>query len=143
ERLEIRNGLDVSETWRPYDEASLGQRIRIIWEGSEYRGRGRQTIWDGSCTLDGNGFERIAPINLWNLDKKLTQTGSGTLVWEALTTGGFGGFEAWLADPLSGTLRIDTALVKCKIAVADIGLDDLVFEAGGIRPQIRIFRLPD
>ena len=75
ERLEIRNGLDVLETWRPYDEAALGRRIRVIWEGSEYRGRGRQTIWDGGCTLTDNAFERIAPINLWNLDKKLRQTG--------------------------------------------------------------------
>jgi hypothetical protein len=143
ERLEIRNGLDVLETWRPYGEAALGRRIRVIWEGSEYRGRGRHTIWDGGCTLHENAFERIAPINLWNLDKKLTQTGPGTLSWEALTTGGFGGFDAWLADPRSGTLRIDTALVKCEIAVAHIGLDDLVFEAGGIGRRIRMFRLPD
>jgi len=143
ERLEIRNGLDVLETWRPYNEASLGRRIRIIWEGSEYRGRGRQTIWNGGCTLRGNQFELIAPINLWNLDKKLTQTGPASLTWEALTTGGFGGFDAWLADSRSGTLRIDTALVKCEIAIGDIGAEDLVFEAGGIRRRIRVFRLPD
>jgi len=143
ERLEIRNGLEVLETWRPYDETALGRRIRVIWEGSEYRGRGRQTIWDGGCTLQGNAFDRVAPINLWNLDKKLTQTGPAVLTWEALTTGGFGGFDAWLADAQSGTLRIDTALVKCEIAVADIGLNDLVFEAGGIARRIRVFRLPD
>ena len=59
ERLEIRDGLEVLETWRPYDEAALGRRIRVIWEGSEYRGRGRQTVWDGGCILDGNSFERI------------------------------------------------------------------------------------
>ena len=143
ERLEIRNGLDVLETWRPYDEPALGRRIRVIWEGSEYRGRGRQTIWDGGCMLTGNAFERIAPINLWNLDKKLTQTRSGTLEWAALTTGGFGGFDAWLAEPRSGVLRIDTPLIKCDVAVADIGLDDLVFDAGGIGRRIRVFRLPD
>ena len=143
ERLEIRNGLDVLETWRPYDEAALGRRIRVIWEGSEYRGRGRQTTWDGGCTLQGNTFEQAAPINLWNLDKKLTQTGPAALSWEALTTGGFGGFDAWLADGQSGTLCIDTALVKCEIAVADIGLNDLVFEAGGLHRRIRVFRLPN
>ena len=60
-----------------------------------------------------------------------------------MTTGGFGGFDAWLADARSGTLRIDTALVKCEIAVADIGLSDMVFEAGGLRRRIRVFRLPD
>ncbi len=143
ERLEIRNGLDVLETWRPYDEAALGRRIRVIWEGSEYRGRGRQTIWDGGCALADNGFDRIAPINLWNLDKKLTRTSPTTLAWEALTTGGFGGFDAWLADPRSGMLRIDTALVKCEIAIAEIGREDIVFEAGGIGRRIRVFRLSD
>ena len=50
--------------------------------------------------MSNNAFERVAPINLWNLDKKLRQTGPATLAWEALTTGGFGGFDAWLADPL-------------------------------------------
>lgn len=143
ERIELRNGLEVLETWRPYGESDLGRRIRVIWEGSEYRGRGRQTIWDGGCTLHGNAFERVAPINLWNLDKELKQTGPGTLSWAALTTGGFGGFDAVLADPRAGTLRIDTALVKTGIAIADIGLDDLRFEAGGIGRRIRIFRLPD
>jgi len=143
ERLEIRNGLDVLETWRPYDKAALGRRIRVIWQGSEYRGRGRQTIWDGGCTLSENAFERVAPINLWNLDKHLRQAGPATLSWEALTTGGFGGFDAWLADARSGTLRIDTPLVKCEIAVADIGLHDLAFEADGIGRRIRVFRLPD
>ena len=143
ERLEIRNGLDVLETWRPYGEAALGRRIRVIWEGSEYRGRCRQTIWDGGCALTDNAFERIIPINLWNLDKKLRQTGPTRLIWEALTTGGFGGFDAWLADPQSGALRIDTPLVKCEVPIADIGLEDLKFEAGGIGRRIRVFRLPD
>ena len=143
ERLEIRNGLEVLETWRPFEEAALGRRIRVIWEGSEYRGRGRQTVWDGSCTLDGNAVERFQSINMWNLDKKIVQTAPGVLSWSALTTGGFGGFDAWLADPRSGTLRIDTPLVKCEVPVAEIGLQDRVFAAGGIGRAIRLFRLPD
>jgi hypothetical protein len=143
ERIEIRNGLEVLETWRPFDAPSLGRRIRVIWEGSEYRGRGRQTVWDGGCTLVGNRFERIAPINLWNLDKKLEQKGPGELAWSALTTGGYGGFDAWLADPQSGSLNIDAALIKCEIKVADIGREDLVFDAGGIKRRMRVFRLPD
>ena len=143
ERIEIRNRLEVLETFRPYEEKSLGRRIRVIWEGSEYRGRGRQTVWDGRCTLTGNSFERVAPINLWNLDKKLEQKGPAELAWAALTTGGFGGFDAWLTDPRAGTLKIDTALVKCEIPVADIGREDRVFEAGGIKRRMRVFRIPD
>jgi hypothetical protein len=143
ERLELRNGLDVLETVRPYGEPDLGRRIRVIWEGSEYRGRGRQTIWDGHAELAGNAFERLSPINFWNLDKRFEQTAPGRVEWTALTTGGFGGFDAWLAAPRAGTLKIDTALVKAEIPIAEIGLKDKVFEAGGIKRQIRVFRLPD
>jgi hypothetical protein len=80
---------------------------------------------------------------LWNLDKEMTQTSPTALAWQALTTGGFGGFDAWLDDPGSGTLRIDTPLVKAEIPIVDIGLNDLVYEAGGIGRRIRVFRLPD
>ncbi|MCX7137814.1 MAG: DUF3604 domain-containing protein, partial [Proteobacteria bacterium] len=77
ERIEIRNRLTTLETFRPFEEKSLGRRIRVIWEGSEYRGRGRQTVWDGGCTLTGNSFEKVQTINFWNLDKKLEQTAAG------------------------------------------------------------------
>jgi hypothetical protein len=40
-------------------------------------------------------------------------------------------------------LQIDTPLVKCELAIADIGLEDGAFEAGGIGRRIRVFRLPD
>ena len=143
ERIEIRNALQTVETFRPFGDAELGRRIRVIWEGSEYRGRGRQTVWDGKASLSGNSFERVQAINFWNLDKQLEQRGAGELAWQALTTGGFGGFDAWLADPQAGTLSIDTALVKTRIDIRDIGRDDLVFEAGGIQRRIRVFRLPD
>ena len=143
ERIEIRNGLETLETYRPYDGSNLGRRIRVLWEGSEYRGRGRETIWDGSAELTGNAFGRLRPINHHNLDKKFEQTGPGSIQWTALTTGGFGGFDAWLEDADKGVLRIETALVQAEIPVRDIGLDDLAFEAGGIGRRIRVFRLPD
>src|SRR5258706_6321578 len=143
ERIEIRTRLTTLETFRPFGEKSLGRRIRVIWEGSEYRGRGRQTVWDGGCTLTGNSFEQVRPINFWNLDKKLVQSAPGELKWGGLTTGGFAGFDAWLTDPRAGTLKIDTALVKTEIAVADIGIEDRVVANGGIKRQLRVFRLPD
>ncbi len=143
ERIEIRNQLETLETFRPFKAEHLGKRIRVVWEGSEYRGRGRETIWDGQAELLGNSFERVAPINRYNLDKRFDQTSDTTLEWTALTTGGIGGFDAWLSDEAGGTLKIDTALIKQEIAIADIGLEDIVFENGGINRRIRIFRMPD
>ena len=100
-------------------------------------------MWDGGCTLTGNTFEKVRTINFWNLDKKLEQVAPGELKWGGLTTGGFAGFDAWLGDPKAGTLKIATALVNTEIKVADIGLNDCVFANGGIKRQLRVFRMPD
>jgi hypothetical protein len=89
------------------------------------------------------GFEKTAAINHYNLDRVFEPVGDQALRWTALTTGGFGGFDAWLTDPSAGTLRIDTPLVQCELPIADIGREDTVFEAGGIQRRIRVFRMPD
>jgi hypothetical protein len=143
ERIEIRNGLECVSTWRPFSDDELGRRIRVVWEGSEYRGRGRETIWDGSARLRANAFERVCPVNRYNPDKRFEHVSGSELRWQALTTGGFGGFDAWLADKDSGMLGIDTALVRAEIPVKDIRREDLRFDVGGIRRRIRVFRLPD
>ena len=143
ERIDVRNGLETLEVYRPYDEQSLGRRIRVLWEGSEYRGRGRETIWDGFAQLTDNEFESLSPINRYNLDKKFEQTAVGRVEWAALTTGGFGGFDAILKSPYAGLLEINTHLVKETISIEEIGRDELIFASGGIDRRIRIFRLPD
>jgi hypothetical protein len=143
ERIDIRNGLETLEVYRPYSEADLGRRIRVIWEGSEYRGRGRETIWDGQARLTDNSFQSLTPINRFNIDKRFEQTAPGQVEWNALTTGGFGGFETMLQDPYSGRLEIDTALIQQSIEIESIGRDELVYENGGIERRIRVFRLPD
>ena len=143
ERVEIRNGLETIETFRPYAPSDLGKRIRVIWEGSEYRGRGRETHWDGSVELNGNRFERVEPINRYNVDKKFDQVSDSRLEWGAITTGGFGGFDAWLSDEEAGMIKIKTNLIKQEIIIKDIGQEDLVFENGGINRRIRVFRMPN
>jgi hypothetical protein len=148
ERIEIRNRTTVLETWRPYTaqqlEGQAGRRLRVIWEGSEYRGRGRQSVWDGSATLDGNAFTAVTPINLWNIDKTIEQVAPGKLKWQALTTGGFGGADVLLEQAHAGRLRLDTALVQADLNIADIGLEDVVLPTGGgIKRQMRVFRLPE
>ena len=63
--------------------------------------------------------------------------------WTGLTTGGFGGFDAWLSDSHAGTLRVDTDLIKEDISIEEIGFNEIIFANGGIDRRIRIFTLPD
>ncbi|MBN2570364.1 MAG: DUF3604 domain-containing protein, partial [Deltaproteobacteria bacterium] len=143
ERIEIFNGTHLAETFRPYQPDDLGSRIRVIWEGAEYRGRGRETIWDGTAEIEDNCFEETMPINFWNQENPLVQDNPNSLSWKALTTGGLGGFETRLKDPESGVLKINTPLIQCSIKVSEIGINDTTFDAGGLGRKLRVFRVPD
>jgi hypothetical protein len=143
ERIDIFNGLDHVETIRPYSNEDLGNRIRVVWEGAEYRGRFRQVIWDGTALFSENSIVDAKPINFFNRDKTLDRVGDNGLEWRALTTGNIGGFDAWVSDPYGGTLKIETPLVQCGVPLEEIGYEDEVFDKSGILPRyLKVFRLP-
>ena len=143
ERVEIFNGSTLIHRVQPFDESELGARIRVLWEGAEYRGRFRQVIWDGTADIIGNSVVDAQPINFLNRDKVLTRM-DNHMSWEALTTGNFGGLDLRLQDASAGQLKFDTPLVKFDIPIADIGSDDLLFDEGDRLPRfVRVFRLPE
>ncbi|MDH3231026.1 MAG: DUF3604 domain-containing protein [Alphaproteobacteria bacterium] len=143
ERVDLFNGLEHLETVRPYGPDALGNRIRVVWEGAEYRGRFRQVIWDGQATLSDNRIVDAAPINFFNRDKTLDRIGDRGLEWRALTTGNIGGFDVWVEDPYGGTLKIETPLVSCGVPLEEIGYEDEVFDRSGVLPRyLKMFRLP-
>lgn len=115
----------------------------MIWAGAEYRGRGRETVWDGTASLAGNTIEKITQVNMYNLEKTVTQLDPSHLKWKAVTTGGFGGFDCVLNDPQAGTLTIKTAQVNCTVPIAEIGFHEMRIDAGGLDRHLRLVRLPD
>lgn len=143
ERVDVFNGGELVETVRPYDHSDLGARIRVQWEGAEYRGRFREVIWDGTARFEGNRIAEARPVNFLNRDKTLDRQGSDGLSWKALTTGNYGGFDAILEDPDAGVLKLETPLVSFDLPLTDIGLEDRVFDASGDLPRfVKVFRLP-
>jgi hypothetical protein len=143
ERVEIRNGIKVLHTARGYGKSDLGERIRVIWSGAEYRGRGRETNWKGRARFNGASIKRIAKINAFNLERLLAQQGADTVVFDAITTGNFGGFDAWIEPGALGDLDIVTNHGSLTVPLAAVGLEDSVFEAGGLERRLRTFRLPE
>jgi len=143
ERIEIRNGVDDITTLRPYSTADLGNRIRVVWSGAEYRGRGRQSSWIGRARFGGCTVQRIEKINAWNHERLLEQRGSDTVEWNAITTGNFGGFDAYL-DTLQGAeLDLRCNHGSLNVPLDGLGEDDTVLEAGGLERRIRVYRLPE
>jgi len=142
ERIEILNGCERVETLRGFDATDLGARIRVIWQGAEYRGRGRKTTWRGSAQFENCRIAGIAPINQWNHERPTRQQGDDRVTWDTITTGNFGGFDAWLEPGTDARLLIDSNHVSGSFAIDEIGLDEVILDGGGLDRKIRIFRLP-
>jgi len=143
ERVDVRDGLDTFETVRPFGAEDLGRRIRIVCEGAEYRGRGRNVRWTCSAQTEGARIERFNPINFWNIEKLPELESDSKINWTCVTTGGFSAVDLWLDQVTDGVLHIRTSEVDCDIPLDGIGLEDTRFDCGGLFKALRVFRLPD
>ncbi|MCR9254988.1 MAG: DUF3604 domain-containing protein [Alphaproteobacteria bacterium] len=143
ERIDVMNGTETVATLRGYGADDLGSRIRVVWQGAEYRGRGRQTNWVGHAAFSGCTVARMEPINAWNHERRPTLAAPDRVTWDTLTTGNFGGVDLWLEDERGDArLDIETNLVNGTLPLSEIGLEDHVLDAGGLDRAIRVFRLP-
>lgn len=143
-RIDLFNGLDHIECHRPYSKQEMGNRIGVLWEGAEYRGRFRSVAWDGSARFDGTRVASATPVNFFNRDKTLDDSDPSVLRWQSVTTGNFAGFIATLEDGTKGSIEIDTPLIKETIALEEIGYEDTVLDASAtLTRAMRLFRLPD
>lgn len=143
ERLDIFCGRELLKTVRPYAADDLGRRIRLTMEGAEYRGRSRTTTWDGSLSISGNRIARAREFNNWNLDRGIRSETETSIIWKAVTTGNSTGIDLWLDDAQTGEISIETGHVSPSLKVADIGIEDSVFDAGGLARTLKLYRLPD
>jgi len=144
QRIDLFRGVEHLETVRPYADTEAGNRIAVIWEGAEYRGRFRAVRWDGSAEFDGTEIEAVAAVNFFSRDKTLDRTGRAGLAWKSVTTGNQAGFIASLRDAFAGSLKLKTPLIEATVPLAEIGVADRVLDASGELPRrMRLFRLPN
>ncbi|MEM6480778.1 MAG: DUF3604 domain-containing protein [Pseudomonadota bacterium] len=141
ERVDILRGMQNVQTLRPYTPDAAG-RLRVIWQGAEYRGRGRTTPWRGRIKFDEACVEDMRAINNWNLDRPTTLNNAQTIAFDTVTTGNFGGVDIWL-NANKGRVFVETTLVSGTFDLADITDEDTVLDAGGLDRKLRLFRLPE
>jgi hypothetical protein len=144
ERLTFFNGATPVATARAYSKNQLGRRIRVLFEGAEYRGRGRETFWRGTARLIANRFTRAQAINHFNADKPLRLGSNGDLLeFDTVTTGNFSGFDLWLEERDAGEIDIAANHVSRRFALGEIGEEDTIIDLGGLGRRLRLFRLPE
>ncbi len=144
ERVDVLHGTKVVQSVRPFAASDLGRRVRVLWQGAEYRGRGREVIWQGKLSVGGNRIARFAEINFLNPERKVTETTPGAaLVWTSVTTGNLAGIDLWLDDAKGGTLKIETSVVSGEIDLAALADNVVAFEGGGLGRRLSVYRLPE
>ena len=144
ERLDVMHGIQVARTVRPFTAADLGRRIRVMWQGAEYRGRGRETLWQGKLRVTGNRIVRFAPVNFLNPERTVRETVPGAaLAWSSVTTGNLAGIDLWLDHGQSGTLQVETNVVSGNVDLASLAEHVVSFDGGGLGRQLSVYRLPE
>jgi hypothetical protein len=144
DRIDVLHGAQVVQSVRPFAASDLGRRVRILWQGAEYRGRGRETVWQGKLTVAGNRISRFAPVNFLNPERKVEETAPGSaLAWTSVTTGNLAGIDLWLEAPRAGVLRIETNVVSGEVDLGKLADDTVVFDGGGLGRKLSVYRLPE
>jgi len=143
DRVEVRNGTQTIDVRQPFGRDQLGKRIKVVWSGAEVRGRGRMATWDGSLSVRTNSIVDFTPVNFFNPEQQIERVGPGKLRWQSATAGGTAGMILQLKTPRVGRLTINTAQLAAECAIRDVGLGELVYEAGGLDKQLQLYRLPD
>jgi hypothetical protein len=144
ERVDVLHGTQVAQAVRPYSDADLGRRVRVLWQGAEYRGRGRETIWRGKLALQGNRITRFASVNFLNPERTIVESLPGrALTWDSVTTGNLAGIDLWLDQTKSGSIKIETNVVSGEVDLGRLAGDRISFEGGGLDRKISVYRLPE
>jgi hypothetical protein len=144
ERIDVLHGTRVVQSARPFAAGDLGRRVRVRWQGAEYRGRGRETVWQGKLSVTGNRIARFAPVNFLNPERKVEEVNAGAaLAWTSVTTGNLAGIDLWLADARAGALRIETNVVSGEVDLARLADDTIAFDGGGLGRGLSVYRLPE
>jgi hypothetical protein len=144
DRVDVLHGTQVVQTVRPYAAADLGRRVRVLWQGAEYRGRGRESMWNGKLTITDNRFVRFAPVNFLNPERKVQETTPGAvLTWNSVTTGNLAGIDIWLDEARRGTLAIESNIVSGQVDLGALADDTIAFDGGGLGRRLSVYRLPE
>ena len=144
ERVDVLHGTHVVQSERPFTASDLGRRVRLLWQGAEYRGRGRETMWQGRLEVIRNRVNHFATVNFLNPERRVQEITSGvTLAWTSVTTGNLAGIDIWLEESRTGKLRIETNIVSGEVDLSQLDDATVVFDAGGLGRKLSVYRLPE
>ncbi|MCL6285602.1 DUF3604 domain-containing protein [Ruegeria sp. 2012CJ41-6] len=140
ERLDILDAGKVIETLQPNVPDGSTKRVRVIWRGAKYRGRGRNMPWREGCVqIEGNEIEQVTAVNFWGPEVQPVLETAHSVVFEGLTAGNLQGLDLMLAKSGTGVLKFSTQQVEFELDLAHLkpGADHVV-DVEGLGADVRV-----
>lgn len=139
-RIDLMAGAEQIASHLPWNAEPLGNRVRVTFQGAEYRGRGRQSYWQGAITSTAN-ITHFQRFNHWNLERPFGLTDPQRAQVDVVTTGNLVGCDLWLDAP-DAEITVATDLCHAAAKLADLTGLGTRFDAGGLDRNITLTRLP-
>jgi hypothetical protein len=117
-------------------------RLTILWQGAEVRGRDRQVTWDGEIAVEGSRILDVKPVNFWNPDAQPQQVGDSRIQWQSITTGGIAGVVLTLSNPDAARIAFNSVQATFTVQVADLRREKFVKNCGGLSKHVALYMLP-
>lgn len=139
--IDVFHGARLVLSHRPGASAD-SRRLAIRWEGAEYRGRGRETFWNGRLRAEGVTIEQVRPVNFLNPALAVDEIEPGRhYAWKSVTTGNLVGIDLVLDAADAGTIHVETGIAELTVDLATLGAEPVVAEAGGLGRRIWVERM--
>ncbi|MBN8890891.1 MAG: hypothetical protein ABS99_02715 [Acetobacteraceae bacterium SCN 69-10] len=143
ERIDIFHGPTLVHRERPEPEAT-SRRIRVLWQGAEYRGRGREVPWLGALLVANGRFLRAEPVNFRDPEHPLEVVEPGRrLMWQSATTGNGAGIDLWMENGRTEEIVLETHLGGGRFPTAALDAKGVRLDFGGLGRALSLYRMPE
>jgi hypothetical protein len=116
--------------------------VRLTWQGSRIRGRGRRVTWDGDIELQGTTLHEARPHAFDSPGDGLSQITPRGMHFTSKTTGDIDGVDLHLADSHAGRILFRSAVGSWEIDLADLSDQPQVRSFGGVDMAATVRRYP-
>lgn len=147
ESLTLYAGRDVIQQVQPaaFAQCDDSPRIRLLWQGSRIRGRGRRVTWDGTVRVEGAKIAAATTVAFDAATDGILIQDEQTLSFSSSTTGDADGLDLVLSQAHSGTLIFDSPVLHFKVDLASLRGESRrkIIDCGGVDMQLCIERYPE
>lgn len=144
ESLTLFQGKEAIKVVQPaaFSATAGSRRVRVSWQGSRIRGRGRRVTWDGLIRVSGATLVSAETVAFdAKTDGILDQT-SHQIRFKSSTTGDTDGIDLWLDQSEQGRIVFDSPVGRCEVDLGNLSQTQH-FDFGGLGMQLCVERYPE